>query len=314
MQFNKAERKACRRLLRLGLAEDLGRRGDLTTQALVPEDLVGSAIFTARTGGIVAGLPTVELLLATMDFRFMFQYRRRMARAWDLAPMFAAMDIQWAFQPLVEDGTRVEPGDKIAKISGLIWSILAAERLSLNFLQHLSGIATTTRQYVDAVAGLSCQILDTRKTTPGWRLLEKYAVRCGGGHNHRLGLHDGILIKDNHLAAVGGVSAMEKAVRAARARVGHSIPVELEVDNLEQLEVALFCQLDIVLLDNMSTDQLREAVHRRNEKAPKILLEASGGVTLANVRAIAETGVDRISVGALTHSAPALDIALDFEN
>ncbi len=191
--------------------------------------------------------------------------------------------------------------------------LLAGERTALNFLQHLSGIATLTQKYVDAVAGFPCQILDTRKTTPGWRVLEKYAVRCGGGHNHRMGLYHAILIKDNHLAALGGgPGAIRKALGLVRQRLGSSFPVEIEVDDLEQLNMALTCKPDMVLLDNMNVTDLQEAVQLRNALAPEVKLEASGGVTLDNVRAIAETGVERISVGALTHSAPALDIALRY--
>ncbi len=213
----------------------------------------------------------------------------------------------------MEDGKLVRPGDHLATVTGLLSGILAGERMALNFLQHLSGIATLTRQYVNAVAGLPVRILDTRKTTPGWRLLEKYAVRQGGGYNHRLGLYDGILIKDNHLEALClGQEGIPQAVQAARDKVGESVPLEIEVDTLDQLDRALTCGPDMVLLDNMAPDLLREAVRRRNAAAPKILLEASGGVTLATIRPIAETGVDRISVGALTHSAPALDIALDY--
>jgi nicotinate-nucleotide pyrophosphorylase (carboxylating) len=190
---------------------------------------------------------------------------------------------------------------------------LTAERTALNFLQRLSGIATLTHQYVEAVNGCRCQILDTRKTTPGWRLLEKYAVRCGGGHNHRLGLYDGILVKDNHLAALGGdPQAVARAVRLSRETHGPSLSVEVEVDTIPQLYEALAERPEMVLLDNMDLATLREAVRRRNAVAPEVLLEASGGVSLGTVRAIAETGVDRISVGALTHSAPALDIALDY--
>jgi nicotinate-nucleotide pyrophosphorylase (carboxylating) len=211
------------------------------------------------------------------------------------------------------DGQRGEKGTELARVSGGVRTLLAAERTALNFLQHLSGIATLTRRYVDAVAGLPVQILDTRKTTPGWRLLAKYAVRCGGGHNHRMGLHDGVLIKDNHLAPFGsGPDAITKAVQAARAKVGHTVPLEIEVDTLEQLDAALAVRPDIVLLDNMTLDQMREAVRRRNAVAPEVKLEASGGVNLESIRGIAETGVDSISVGALTHSAPALDIALDY--
>jgi nicotinate-nucleotide pyrophosphorylase (carboxylating) len=215
------------------------------------------------------------------------------------------------YEPLVHDGVTLTPGPRIATVEGPMASILVGERTALNFLQHLSGIATQTRRYVDAIAGLPCRILDTRKTTPGWRLLEKYAVRCGGGHNHRLGLYDGILIKDNHLAALGGELSRVPALLAAQ-RAGDSIPVEIEVETLNQLDEALAYGPDIILLDNMTLDQLREAVGRRNGVAPNVLLEASGGVNLTTVRAIAETGVDRISVGALTHSAPALDIALDY--
>jgi nicotinate-nucleotide pyrophosphorylase (carboxylating) len=222
---------------------------------------------------------------------------------------------------LVEDGARVQPGDKLAVINGLMEFILTAERTALNFLQHLSGVATLTRKYVDALDGLPCQILDTRKTIPGWRLLEKYAVRCGGGHNHRMGLHDGILIKDNHLWALGGgelgVRRLGELLRVPEqsTRRSFDVPLEIEVESLAQLTWAFACSPDVILLDNMKNDQLREAVCLRNERfqsRPGVLLEASGGVTLETVRAIAETGVERISVGALTHSAPALDIALDY--
>ncbi len=195
-------------------------------------------------------------------------------------------------------------------------SILAVERIALNFLQHLSGIATLTRRYVDAVAGTKAKILDTRKTLPGWRMLEKYAVRMGGGTNHRLSLFDGILIKDNHLAAMRNVApGAGDPIKAAIERcreANPSMPVEIEVDSREQLEVALACKPDIILLDNMTIDQIREAVWRRDSQSAATLLEASGGIDLGSVRWIAETGVDRISVGAITHSAPALDIALDY--
>jgi nicotinate-nucleotide pyrophosphorylase (carboxylating) len=289
MNFSPEETYACRRLVGLAWEEDLGpRKVDLTTQAIIPPDRAGQAVFVARASGVVAGLPAVELVLNTSH-----------------SPLLR-------FQPLVQDGDRVQPGERLATVAGLMQSILMAERIALNFLQHLSGIATMTRRFVDAVAGLPCQILDTRKTTPGWRLLEKYAVRCGGGHNHRMGLFDGILIKDNHLAALGGgKEAIGKAGRAS-AKYRHG-PLEIEVEKLDDLDWAFVQIPDIILLDNMSCDQLRQAVHRRNEKARQVQLEASGGITLDNVRAVAETGVDRISVGALTHSAPALDIALDYE-
>jgi nicotinate-nucleotide pyrophosphorylase (carboxylating) len=218
---------------------------------------------------------------------------------------------------LLEDGQAVQRGDRLATIVGSMRAILAMERTALNFLQHLSGVATLTRKYVDAVAGLKARILDTRKTLPGWRLLEKYAVRCGGGDNHRIGLYDGLLIKDNHLKGMQIADCrlqIEKTVAAAKRMASPGIIMEVEVETLEEFDVALRCQPDIVLLDNMSLEQMREAVRRRDAAAPGIRLEASGGVNLATVRAIAETGVDRISVGALTHSAPALDIALDYES
>jgi nicotinate-nucleotide pyrophosphorylase (carboxylating) len=194
--------------------------------------------------------------------------------------------------------------------------ILSTERVVLNFFQRLSGIATQTHQYVHLVRDLPCRILDTRKTTPGWRLLEKYAVRCGGGHNHRLGLYDGIMLKDNHLAALarsGGQGTITEAVRLVREKYGTHFPLEVEVDTLAQLDEALSCGPDIILLDNMTPNELREAVQRRNQRAHNILLEASGGVSIHSLRRTAETGVDRISIGALTHSAPSLDIGLDYQ-
>jgi nicotinate-nucleotide pyrophosphorylase (carboxylating) len=297
MEFTAEETQACRRLVEMALEEDLGTAGDLTSKAVIPPDLQGKAVFVARAPGVIAGLPAVELVLETVQ-----------------TPLLK-------LDRLVEDGARVQPGDKVAVVSGLMEFILTAERTALNFLQHMSGVATLTRKYVDAIAGLPCQILDTRKTIPGWRLLEKYAVRCGGGHNHRMGLYDGILVKDNHLAALNSQGfGIYDAVEMAQKLVGGSVPIELEVDNLEQLDHVLAWGPEIILLDNMSLDDLREAVRRRNLEEPRIdpnttevLLEASGGVNLESVRAIAETGVDRISVGALTHSAPALDIALEYD-
>jgi nicotinate-nucleotide pyrophosphorylase (carboxylating) len=203
---------------------------------------------------------------------------------------------------------------KLAVIAGPLRSLLAAERTALNFLQRLSGVASLTRRYVEAVAGLPVLVLDTRKTTPGWRLLEKYAVRAGGGTNHRLGLFDGVLIKDNHLAGLGDpATAIRRAVESARGFPGNvRLAIEVEVDTLDQLDQALAASPDIILLDNMPNEWLREAVARRDRLAPGVKLEASGGVNLGTVRGIAETGVDRISVGALTHSAAALDIGLDY--
>jgi nicotinate-nucleotide pyrophosphorylase (carboxylating) len=294
--FNAAETAACRRLLELALEEDLGSQGDLTSQAVIPADQTGRAVFVARAPGVLAGLPAAALT-------------------------FGAVDRGLVFQPLLEDGAAVDYGARLTVVEGPMRGLLSGERTALNFLQHLSGIASQTRRYVDAVAGLPVQILDTRKTLPGWRLLEKYAVRQGGGHNHRMGLYDGVLIKDNHLAALQDPDPITAAVQTARKKSGFAVPLEIEVDNLDQFDLALDCRPRIILLDNMSLDDMREAVRRRDAEtadekptdgAQVVLLEASGGVTLATVRAIAETGVDRISVGALTHSAPALDIALDY--
>jgi nicotinate-nucleotide pyrophosphorylase (carboxylating) len=294
MAFSPPEAAACRRLVEMAWEEDLGEAlstpvADVTSQGLIPPDRQGKAVFVARAAGVVAGLPAVELALSTVN-----------------TPLVK-------LQPLMREGARVQPGDQLAAVSGLTQCLLMGERIALNFLQHLSGVATLTRAFVDAVHGLPCRILDTRKTLPGWRLLEKYAVRCGGGQNHRMGLYDGILIKDNHLAILGGGKEAFQVVAATLPKQQVvPVPFEIEVDTLEQLDWALGCAPDIVLLDNMRPEQLREAVRRRSEKAPKVLLEASGGVTLNTVRGIAETGVDRISIGALTHSAPALDIGLDY--
>jgi nicotinate-nucleotide pyrophosphorylase (carboxylating) len=286
--FTPEETETCRRLATLALDEDLGAVGDLTSEVLIPEERIGVAVLVARQQGVLAGLQAAELTFALVDPTLLFE----------------------AVRP---DGALVKAGDRLAVVSGRARSLLRGERTALNFVQHLSGIATLTRRYVDAIAGLSCWILDTRKTTPGWRLLEKYAVRQGGGHNHRLGLYDEILIKDNHLAALAGCpDPVAEAVNLARQKHGTTVPLEIEVDTLEQLYAALKAKPDSVLLDNMSLENMREAVHRRKEIAPGVLLEASGGVTLETVRAIAETGVDRISVGALTHSAPAFDIGLDY--
>jgi nicotinate-nucleotide pyrophosphorylase (carboxylating) len=282
--FSDEERTAAQRLIDWALREDTGD-GDQTSLAVIPVGQQGVADFVARSPGILAGLEAAQMV-------------------------FAALESALRFLPLVTDGSRVQPGQRLATVSGPLRALLTGERTALNFLQHLSGVATLTRQHVDALAGLPCRLLDTRKTTPGWRLLEKYAVRCGGGHNHRMGLFDGVLIKDNHLAA--RKASLPDILREARAKAKPGTPVEVEVDTLQQLDQALAGAPDVVLLDNMTPDQLREAVRCRNVVAPKVLLEASGGVNLATVRVVAGTGVDRVSVGALTHSAPALDIALDY--
>ena len=280
-----SEAAAADALVRLALAEDLGDAGDRTSLATIPAATRSRAAFVARSVGVVAGLPVAELVCR-------------------------AVSADLTFAP-VPDGTATARGTVLATVSGPLRAILAAERTALNFLQRLSGVASLTRTFVNAATGFPAKVLDTRKTTPGWRLLEKYAVRAGGGMNHRVGLYDGILIKDNHLAGIGG--DVRRAVEAARTYPGNAgLPVEVEVDTLDQLEHALAVRADIVLLDNMSLEQLRAAVARRDAVAPGVLLEASGGVNLATVRDIAATGVDRISVGALTHSAPALDIGLDY--
>jgi nicotinate-nucleotide pyrophosphorylase (carboxylating) len=287
-EFDPALERSCLTLIDLALREDLGEAGDLTTLAFIPAGQTGSATFVARAAGVVAGLPTAALV-------------------------FRQLDPQAVFTSLIEDGTKVERGTKLATISGSMRTILIGERTALNFLQRLSGVASKTRQFVDRVAGLNVQILDTRKTTPGWRRLEKYAVKMGGGTNHRAGLYDAVLIKDNHLAALAGhPDPVGAAVRSAREKVSPGISIEVEVESLEQFDCALACSPNIVLLDNMSLDQMRECVRRRNAAGSSIRLEASGGVNLDTIRGIGETGVDRVSVGALTHSAVALDIALDY--
>ncbi len=280
-----AELAAARTLVALALAEDLGDRGDVTSLATIPADATGQAAFVARRPGVVAGLHLIPLVADAVDPTLLVEL-------------------------LAEDGAAVVPGDRLATIAGPLRSLLATERTALNFVQRLSGVATLTRRYVDAVAGTRAQVLDTRKTTPGWRLLEKFAVRCGGGTNHRVGLYDTVLIKDNHLAGLGA-DAVRRAVTASRQHAP-GLAVEVEVDTLDQLDDALAVRADIVLLDNLPADALREAVRRRDAVSPGTRLEASGGVTLDTIRGLAEAGVDRISVGALTHSAPALDIGLDW--
>jgi nicotinate-nucleotide pyrophosphorylase (carboxylating) len=288
MSFTPAEVDACRRLAQWALDEDLDGVGDLTSAAVIPPDLPGQAVLVARAPGVLAGLPAAQVT-------------------------FRLVDPELSFTPEVEDGADVDRGTRLAVVRGRMRSILTGERTALNFVQRLSGVATQTRRHVALVADLPVKVLDTRKTTPGWRLLEKYAVRRGGGHNHRTGLYDGVLIKDNHLAALGArPDAAAEAVRLARECYGTSVPLELEVDTLEQLNQALAARPDIVLLDNMSPEQMAEAVRRRDAAAPGVLLEASGGVSLATLRRVAESGVDRVSVGALTHSAVALDVALDY--
>lgn len=289
-RFGPAEREQCERLIAWGLAEDLGDAGDLTTEALVAADASGQAAIVSRSSGVLAGLPAAEAVFRTLD-----------------------SPVQWERRS--QDGDQLAEGTVLATVRGPIRSLLSGERLALNFLTHLSGIATLTRRYVEA-AGPDCAVYDTRKTLPAWRVLEKYAVRTAGGHNHRMGLFDAVLIKDNHLAhwhAVGGPKrTIADAVRRARESVPSAAFIEIELDRLDQLDEALAGAPDAVLLDNMPPETLREAVAIRDSIAPRVLLEASGGITLETVARVAATGVDRISVGALTQSAPALDIGMDW--
>jgi len=270
--------QAARPLIELALAEDVGP-GDVTTQATIPEGATGEAVILAKAHGVLAGLPVA-------------------------AEVFRRVDRGIRFEELAQDGEPVAPGDVVARLSGPLRGILTGERVALNFLSHLSGIATLTAEFVTAVAPYRAVILDTRKTTPGWRSLEKYAVRCGGGRNHRLGLYDMVLIKDNHIAACGSLGEAVRRVRAA----GVKVPIEVEVKDLDELAEALSLEVDRILLDNMDLEELREAVRLAGGKVP---LEASGGVTLENVAQVAACGVDFISVGAITHSAPALDLSLE---
>lgn len=272
--------------IRRFLDEDIGP-GDATTALVVSPDATAAASIVARAGCVVAGLPVA-------------------------AAVFRHLDPSVTFAAVARDGAAVAAGSLLARLHGPARPILTGERLALNLLQRLSGIATVTRRYVDVVAGTGASVSDTRKTTPGLRAFEKYAVRMGGGRNHRFGLHDGILIKDNHVAVAGGI---EQALRAALARRHSAMPVQLEVDSIEQLEVALDVGVAAVLLDNMTPETTAAAVRRirAHPNGAACWIESSGGITLENIRAHAEAGVDTISVGALTHSAPSVDIALDFD-
>ena len=273
-------------VVRAALTEDLGRAGDVTTDAIVPVDLCATAAVVARADGVIAGLvPSVAA--------------------------FTIYDSAVEVITSVNDGDRVAAGQRIATITGPARALLTAERTCLNVLGHLSGIATVTRAVVDAIADTDARVVDTRKTTPGLRALEKYAVRCGGGANHRFGLDDALLIKDNHIVIAGGITA---AVTAARRHAGHLVAIEVEVDGLDQLDEALTLPVDVVMLDNFSLDDLREATRRvraARDSGTRIVSEASGGIRPDTAAAIAATGVDLLSIGWLTHSAPNLDIALD---
>jgi len=288
MHFNTFENKAFTLLLELAIAEDIDASGDLTSKATLPADLMGKATLVGRADGILAGIEAGEKALRKI-----------------------APDAEWF--SLIEDGEALSNGSLIAKIQGPMRGILSAERIVLNFMQRLSGIASLSAKFVAKVYDLPVKILDTRKTTPGWRYLDKFAVRCGGGFNHRMNLSDGILIKDNHLAALGGgPDAIRKSILLSRQYFPGTWDIEIEVDNLEMFDCALQSSPTIILLDNMSCADMKAAVQRKNALSSTVLLEASGGITLANVREVALTGIDRISIGAITHSAPALDLALDY--
>ena len=267
------------RVVAAALAEDVGE-GDVTTEATVAAEAVGTAEILVKEPGVVCGLGVAEAV-------------------------FRALDPDIRFEPLVREGAVIDRATAVALVAGPERAILTGERVALNFLGRLSGVATLTKRYVDAVAGTGAAILDTRKTTPGLRALEKHAVSCGGGRNHRFGLDDGVLVKDNHLRAAGSIA---KAVESLR--VTTVLPMEVECDTLEQVSEALDVGVDAILLDNMTLDELSSAVALVGGRAR---LEASGGVTLENVRAVAETGVDEISVGALTHSARSLDVSLELK-
>lgn len=286
-------------ILRLAIREDLDRSVDLTTMAIVPPGVSGSAALISRSHGVAAGIDLIDEMIAELDAK-----------------------IQW--DQRVGDGETIEPGQTLSVLSGDARDLLTCERTILNVICRLSGIASLTKRYVDAVQGSKSRVYDTRKTTPGWRRLEKYAVRCGGGHNHRLGLYDGILIKDNHLAcraaANGELLDAGQSVRLAKTFVESGAVkfqqppmIEVEIDRISQLESALAASPNIILLDNMNCDLLSQCVAIRDQIAPSVELEASGGVNLSTIGNIAATGVDRISVGALTHSASVHDIGLDWK-
>lgn len=276
---DRLDRASVRALVRLALTEDLGL-GDVTTRAIVPAEARVEAVLLAKAPGVVAGLDVAR-------------------------EVFEQVDPRIQIEDLVRDGSRCAPGDRLATVQGPAAGVMTAERTALNFLQYLSGIATITRAFVDAAGGRAA-ILDTRKTTPTLRLLAKHAVRCGGGVNHRVGLHDGILVKDNHIRIAGGIAEAVRRVRAS----GTGLPIEVEAQSLDDVEAALQAEADIIMLDNLDDEAMRTAIARIAGRAK---VELSGNMTLDRVRTIADAGADCISIGALTHSAPALDISLEVE-
>ncbi|MDQ0063664.1 carboxylating nicotinate-nucleotide diphosphorylase [Paenibacillus harenae] len=273
---------AMRDQIRDWLAEDIGS-GDITTETTIPRGSQSKAVIHMKESGIIAGLQIARLV-------------------------FEVVDPSLNFHAMAEDGERVEKGKIIAIVEGSTHSLLTGERLALNLMQRLSGIATKTAKFVEALAGLPVRLVDTRKTTPGHRMLEKYAVRVGGGSNHRFGLYDAVMIKDNHIKGAGGIRA---AVEGARRQIPHTMKIEVETESLEQVQEALDCGADIIMLDNMPNERMMEAVAHIKATSPHVIVEASGGVTLDTVHGMAACGVDVISVGGLTYSFQALDISLD---
>lgn len=279
MDFSIKENVLIDKIIEQALLEDIGT-GDITTESIIPSNLKAKGIIKTSEGGVVAGL----------DIAFL---------------VFVKLDSEICFQPKIKDGNKILPGEILGEITGPARTILKGERVALNFLQRMSGIATITSKFCQQVKDFPVRIFDTRKTTPGLRILEKYAVRMGGGHNHRFGLYDAVLIKDNHIAVAGGIKS---AVNSVRKQISHTVKIEVEVENLSQFQEALKVQVNIIMLDNMDLETMKEAVKLVKGKA---LIEASGGITLEKVKEIAQTGVDLISVGALTHSVKALDISME---
>lgn len=279
MDFSIKENVLIDKIIEQALLEDIGT-GDITTESIIPSNLKAKGIIKTSEEGVVAGLDIVFLV-------------------------FIKLDSEICFQPKIKDGNKILPGEILGEITGPARTILKGERVALNFLQRMSGIATITSKFCQQVKDFPVRIFDTRKTTPGLRILEKYAVRMGGGHNHRFGLYDAVLIKDNHIAVAGGIKS---AVNSVRKQISHTAKIEVEVENLSQLQEALKVQVDTIMLDNMDLETMKEAIKMVKGEA---LIEASGGITLEKVREIAQTGVDLISVGALTHSVKSLDISME---
>jgi len=279
MDFSIKENILVDKIIEQALLEDIGT-GDITTESIIPSNLKAKGIIKTSDEGVVAGLDIARLV-------------------------FQKLDSDNTFQEKIIDGTKITQGKLLAEITGSARTILKGERVALNFLQRMSGIATITSKFCQEVKDFPVRIVDTRKTTPGLRILEKYAVRMGGGHNHRFGLYDAVLIKDNHIAAAGGIKS---AVNSVRKQISHTVKIEVEVENLSQLQEALEMRVDVIMLDNMNLNVMKKAVKTAKDK---VLLEASGRVTLENVKEIAQTGVDLISIGALTHSVKSLDISME---